>query len=268
MAELHVVFTGALQGLWGPDYWVTWPPGLQLALGDVGIVRHGRLTPTSRLAERDIEVDIDVAGGLRELAYDSEGAVSVTFKAAGESPDGFQALARADAGACVRFARENAVLAVYTELRETRIRRLGELAEQLTRRFWEGTWSASEAVVSSLVTARSATVLVGIGSQSRAELRAGASVATLASLGSLAADVGIVHRDRLALALSGPDVTPFFRLVRLRRSFTGRIEQEYGRGLADAPAKMPARVIEEALQDPEGVVEELCPPATSDGAGS
>lgn len=256
MTDIHRVFIEALQHLWGPDYWVAWPPGTKLALGDVGFVRDGRFTPTGPLSDYDFE--IENAGARSELTYDSDGAVSVTFKGAGESPDGFHAIAAAELGARVCFGRERAVLAAYADVRETRIRMLRDLAEQLTSRFLARQWSSEDAVVTHLVRARSATILVGAGRESQAELRLGASAAVSGvSLGTLAVNASVAYRDRLGLAFTGLEVTPFFRLLRLRRSFTGRLQQQYGRGIADAPTRMPASVIEEAVSDPDRVVEEI-----------
>lgn len=126
----------------------------RLEIGDVGVMADGRFTATGPL-DRSIERGLLDAGGRDELTYDGEGAVSVTFKAAGESPEGLSALAAAEAGARARFGREHA--------------------------------------------------------------------APLASLGGLAANGGLAHRHRLGYTFTGRSVTPFFRLIRLRRTFTGRM---------------------------------------------
>src|SRR5215467_8123656 len=127
MADVYRVFVHALQNLWGPGYWVAWPPSQKLSLGDVGVIERGLFTPTDELSRLGVDVQAEAGSSRASLSYDSGGTASLTFKATGDAPTGFQGLARADAGALVRFGTENGVLCVYDDLRETRVQRLEPL---------------------------------------------------------------------------------------------------------------------------------------------
>jgi hypothetical protein len=56
VAEIHQVFIRALQGLWGPNDWVAWPPGERLEIGDVGVVDDALAIghEVGHLVERDL----------------------------------------------------------------------------------------------------------------------------------------------------------------------------------------------------------------------
>ena len=258
MADVYRVFVRALQNLWGPGYWVAWPPSQRLSLGDVGVIEKGLFVRTEGLAELGVDVSAEAGSARASLTYDSGGTASVTFKASGDSPTGFQGLAQADAGALVQFGTANGVLCVYDDLRETRVQRLEPLTATLIEWFWAGRWREDHAVVTHLVSARSATILVGAASGAQAELRASATAGGgPATLGQLGANMSVARRQHIGFELVGSGLTPFFRLLRLRRTFMGRITTQHGRGAGPAQRPVPVEVMEEALESPASVFEEF-----------
>jgi len=229
-----------------------------VSLGDVGGIEKGAFTRTDGLSHHGVDLKAEAGSAWASLTYDSGGAVAVTFKVSGDAPHGFQGLAQADAGALVRFGTEHGVLSVYDHLCERRVQRLDPLAAKLIEWFWAGRWPENRAVVTHVVSARSATILVGGASGALAELRADAAVgAGPTTLAQLGANVAVAHRDHIGFELVSTNLTPFFRLVRLRRNWLGRVSARYGRGLELARRPMPVEVMEEALEEPASVFEEF-----------
>src|SRR5262249_523254 len=119
------------------------------------------------------------------------------------------------------------------------------------RRYWAGTWEREWCVISHLVTAESGTVLVSGEGASAVELSAQVGLGSgPVSFVDLASKVGVTRSSGLALELIGERVTPFFRVLRLRRKFLRGIEAVYGeaaelRTAAGRPAEVPLQLQEE-----------------------
>ncbi|KAB1141120.1 hypothetical protein F7R91_33440 [Streptomyces luteolifulvus] len=216
----------------------------------------------STLDENGIATGVPTTPDQRsQITWNSEGAVDITFKASGQSAGVFTSLADAQAGALVAFSRGNSVLVAFRDLVECRLPSQPVLATTLIRRYWAGTWPRDWCVVSHLVTARSGTILVAGEKGSVVELAANASAAMApTTLVDIAAHVGVTRSSGLALELLGEHITPFFRVLRLRRRFLRGIDAVYGdrlglRTASGRQAEVPADILEEVQDTPEVALE-------------
>ncbi|MEV6235321.1 hypothetical protein [Lentzea sp. NPDC051838] len=261
MADTPRSFVRAMSSLWGRGYWVTWHPSTRLRLGEVGTAGEGEFVGISSLQELEITAPSTLAETRDDLTWRSEGGVNVTTKASGQTSPLFQGLADAQAGMLVEFTQGNAILVAYKGLSETRLASQPALAVEMLRRYWLGTWSLDWYVVSHVVTAESGTVLMSRDGRTAVELAASASVLGGAiGLADLAAGVQVARSSGLALELIGTEMTPFFRVVRLRKRFLRGVEATYGepgrlRSAAGRPAELPAELVEEAREDTDSVLE-------------
>ncbi|MFF7472595.1 hypothetical protein [Streptomyces sp. NPDC008092] len=266
MTDPSRAFVRALAGVWGPGYWVTWHPSSRLALGAVGPARYPGIVPVDRLPD-DGTVPPEVAPAGRDtLTWNTEGAVRVTYRGTAGAADPVGGLADVRAGAVVEFTRKNALLVVYRGLAETRLADQPRLAQELVRRYWAGDWHPDWCVVSHLVTARSGTVLMAADKGATVELSASGSVtAGPAGLADLATQVRATRSSALQCELVGRQLTPFYRVLRLRRRFLRGIEAEYGaRGLrtpAGRPAEVPPGLLHEVGDAPDAALEHPAQPA-------
>ncbi|MFJ8489119.1 hypothetical protein ACIRBZ_12250 [Streptomyces sp. NPDC094038] len=266
-------FVRALAGVWGPDYWVTWHPSSRLALGAVGPARYPGIVPIDKLPDDGTVPPEVTPNGRSTLTWNTEGAVKVSFRGSAGAADPAGALADVRAGAVVEFTRKNALLVVYRGLTETRLADQPRLAQALVRRYWAGDWDPDWCVVSHLVTARSGTVLMAADKGATVELGAsGSATAGPAALADLATQVSATRSAALQCELVGRELTPFYRVLRLRRRFLRGIEAEYGahglRTPAGRPAEVPPGLLHEVENAPDAALEhptQPTPPPDTEG---
>jgi hypothetical protein len=266
--KLYRTYVEALHKAWSEGYWVTWQPSVRLKLGDIGTVRGGQLVPIADLSAIGVTIEQRPGDSRDQLTYDGAGSASVTFKTAGTTPQGFQALAAADAGALVTFSRENALVLALRGLAEARVDNVPALAKPLVQQYWKGWWRKDYAVVTHLVTAASATILASAGADARVELRASATLGQgPLQLADLSANIGVASASRMGLQITAEQLTPFFRVLRLKPRWWGGVEERYGdpQGrLGAKPVPVPSALLDEAVEAPDDVVEEAVQPASSD----
>ncbi|WP_128437081.1 hypothetical protein [Streptomyces cyaneus] len=261
MADPSRKFVRSLTGLWGPGYWVTWHPSSRQALGAYGTVLKRTVVPVGNLRDQDIEsasVDPRTDDG---LVWYTKGAVEVTHGTVAQTGVPVANLADAQGRMKVTFTRKYAVLVVYQGLSEHHLASQPKVAKQLLNRYLAGDWELDWCVVSHLVTAQSGTVLMarekGATIEFTARATAGAGPAGLADLASKARST---HSSELVCELVGATVTPFYRVLRLRRRFLRGIEAAYGyvpglRTSRDRPAEVPPEILEEIQDTPEAALE-------------
>jgi hypothetical protein len=202
----------------------TWLPGTSVTLGDVGIIRKGVLQPETSL--KQLQIDFQVHGDAvpdGSFDYQSKKAVNILFKAAGDLNRQFKALAQADAGALVTFFQENAVL---MQLRGVRVDRIADkkalknsLLDAVVAADDQSRWDRDWIVVTDVVTAESATILIAGGSSSSLELKASANIAP-ASLADANAGLSSAAESQVSTKIiAEKGLTPLYRGFRVRRNF-------------------------------------------------
>jgi len=265
----------AMRDAW-EGWWVTWPLSRSVRVGDVFDTSGGTLRTAGDLAGRGVAFDIAAAAPPATFTYDSNGAAAVRFKLAGGLPQGFSALTKADAGALVEFDHAVAILVVYSGIAQEGMSDTRSVAGDLVRQFWKGSWPEELVGVTDVVTAAGGTVLAAAGSGASAELRATAAVGVGPStLVDLAGNVTVARATHVGLQWVGSEVTPFYRVVRLKRTWLNHVKTQYGPrqpGRGAAPEPVPPILIEEARDAPDQVLEpvqarEQPPPGPEPDAG-
>lgn len=261
MSDSYTVYRNAVRGGWA-DWWLTWPLVERVAVGDVLHNVGGQVRAAGALSDRGVNFSLRPGVPRKDYLHDAQGTVSVRFKTAGVAMDGFTALAVADLGAAVEFTKSKSALVVYTGLAESGVADHPALAAELVRLSWD-TWDDSLLAVSQVVTAQSGILMTSAASMASAEVRlhAGAGQAQL-GLADLAAKASILRAEGLSERWTGGKCTPFFRVVRLRKRWFRDAEADYaprqpGRGAGPVP--VPPVLLEEALDDPDAVLETVEP---------
>jgi hypothetical protein len=257
----YAVYKAAMADPW-KRWWVTWPLAQQVRIGDVFTTSGGTQRTAGNLAGRGIKgLGVQHGAPPADFTYDSGGSVSFRLKSAGHAPAGFSALVKADAGALVEFGRRASALVIYAGLSQQGLSDSRSVAAILTQLYWDGLWDEDLVVVSDVISARAGTVLVATQGGASAELR----VATSAQVGpatlvDLAGDVSFARLTHVGLKWSGHKITPFYHVIRLRKSWARKITSDYGPpqpGAGAAPVPVPPLVIDEASDDPDRVIEDV-----------
>ena len=268
-------YKAAMKDPW-KGWWIAWPLSQLVCVGDVFDIRSGKQRAAGNLASRGIRFEAGPGAAPGSFTYDSNGSVSIRFKSAGSIPQGFSALAEMDAGALVEFKGATSVLVVYDGLAQEGFSDTCSVAADLARLYWDGRWDTRLVAVSDVITVVAGTVLAAAQRGASAELRATASAAAgPVNLIDIAGSVAFARSANVGLQWAGSGVTPFYRVVRLRKTWLARIKTSYGprqptRGAAPDP--VPPIVLDEARDDPAAVLEnasedEQPPNAEDTGAG-
>lgn len=250
-------YKAAMKDPW-KGWWIAWPPTERVGLGDVFDTCGGKLRRAGDLAARKVRFDRIPGAPPASFAYDSNGSVSVRFKLAGSVPPGFSALTAADVGALVEFSGEASVLVLYNGLTQEGFADTRSVAADLARLYWDGRWDTDLVAVSDVVAAVAGTVLTAAQHGASAELRLAGSAAGPASLIDLAGKVAFARSAGVGMQWVGSNVTPFYRVVRLRKTWMAHIKAAYGPqqpGRGAAPGLVPPLVMDEAREDPAAVLE-------------
>lgn len=251
-------YKAAMKDPW-KGWWVAWPPTQRVRLGDVFDTSGGILRTAGDLTGRGIGFGSAPGTPAASFTYDAKGSVSTKFKLAGSVPQGFSALAEMDAGALVEFTGAASVLVLYNGLTQEGFSDTRSIASELARLYWDGRWDTELVAVSDVVAATAGTVLTAAQRGASAELRVTAAAqAGPVSLIDLAGNVAFARSTSVGMQWAGPDVTPFYRVVRLRKTWLARIKTAYGSrqpGRGAAPAPVPPLIVEEARDDPATVLE-------------
>jgi hypothetical protein len=206
------------------SYLAAWLPGVPLRVGDVGIMRDGHFQRVSSLENLGFTFAVRQDHAAAQLDYASRGAVSVTFKAAGAIPPAGSVLGRASAGVVIRMNRENSVLFQVLGASFPSIEDQLGLEHEIRRRHAAGEWNTDHLVVTEVLQARAATILIASSSDARVELSArGDLSAGSVSIADLDAGFEIAHfRGMHTRIVASEGLTPLFRARRLRSRFLAR----------------------------------------------
>ncbi|MBO0950880.1 hypothetical protein [Fibrella forsythiae] len=200
-------------------FFAIFTPGTPLALGDIGTFDKNQFKRISSLKEKfGIEPKIRLDTTREDIDYQSEGSVTISAKLSGVAALPGSALRDIDAGIIVEFNKENSTVfrakGVLTHSIEDTI----SLGEQIVQLFKDSKWDKSWTVITELIVADSATILISQSADSKIELKATAQVdAADFDIADASLDFKAVFQRSLEtniVAKSG--LTPLFRTMKIK----------------------------------------------------
>jgi hypothetical protein len=204
-------------------YLAAWMPNSTLELGDI-IDRHTfeRQGNISNRQGHRVVFSSRPASTRASFEYSSAGGASIVTKAAGRVFPG-SSLAKAEAGLVVKFSRENAIVFEASDCKSSAIDDLEALtksvAELSAARDWEPEW----VVVTEVVRAAFATIIISSGTAAQIDLRA---TGKIAPVGLRLADPearfqAASSRDIGYKFIAEAGLTPLYRAKGIKRSQLG-----------------------------------------------
>jgi hypothetical protein len=202
----------------GLKYLATWVPQTRLELGDIGTIEDSVFVPWSSLRAVGYDASrfgVTPWGPAVSFAYQSAGSVDVSFKAKGEVKADLPNVPKGSAGAAIRFGRGGAVFFSANGCRSRRLDDGLALRQRLLELNDRGLWNKDWVVVTEVVEAASATILVSSGLDASIELKAKGKVATVADL---SAGVTAVNASGVqARIVAERRLTPLFHAVKVNK---------------------------------------------------
>ena len=177
MASAKEQYTDEMKKKFG--YYATWNPGVPLKLGDIGTIKDNVFTRLSNLKQRGIEFEIREDETKTPLEHNSQGSVSITTKLSGTVAPQGSVLTNLDAGIIVEFSKKNSTLFKANNTTSPSIKDIIKLGNQIIMLYREGKWNKNWVIVTELVEAENATIIISNTSNSKSELKANANIEAL-----------------------------------------------------------------------------------------
>jgi hypothetical protein len=211
-------------------YLATWLPSTKLHLGDVGTLRRDRFELVTTLNHLGIEFATRDISEAADYEYISANGASLQFDFRADADGIEQALGKSMAKVAVRFSRENAVLFMAKGCKASHIEQQDRLGAEVLARHDNGNWEKTYVVITELVTAESATILISGQANARVEFSGETGIAPQGiTLADLSAGLRIASSSGVATHIfAAKQLTPLFRASGIRtrfpftRSFTTR----------------------------------------------
>lgn len=220
MTELVELYTKGIKRKLA-NHWAAWLPSTHFAIGDIGTLNGSVFEKVGTLDELKLKYYAETDSDPSPLDISSESGVAVSFKAAGETNPAFGHIAGGEAGVKVEFGAQGAFVLQAPEIFASEVGDRLNLRSQIISAFNKGVWEKDWLVVTRLLTATSATVLICKSSNASLELTARANLSgAVAALGATNAGIAIKYQQGDALSvIGGKKLTPLFQLSRLKTSF-------------------------------------------------
>ncbi|MDO8365505.1 MAG: hypothetical protein Q7T20_01825 [Saprospiraceae bacterium] len=174
MASAQEQYTDEMKKKFG--YYATWNPGVPLKLGDIGIFKNNVFTRISDLESLQITFEHREDPTKTPLEHNSQGSVTVTTKVSGTIAPQGSVLTSADAGIIVEFGKENSTLFKAYNTTTPSIKDTIRLGNEVIKLFKEGVWNKNWAIITELVEAENATIIISNTSNGKIELKANANI--------------------------------------------------------------------------------------------
>jgi hypothetical protein len=217
MAAVHEQYTEEMRDRFG--YLATWLPNVGLRLGDVGILKRDRFDAVTDLKRLGITFNTQFSDESTDLEYTSTDGVELSFKTAAEALGQGQGLAKANAVISVLFKHANAVMFVASKCRSSSIINRQDLGEQIIARHQNRQWLLKYVVVTELVTADTATVLISNSAGARIEFTVDTNLSFSSfDLADASGSLRMSHTTGIGTKIVAANgLTPLFRASGLRR---------------------------------------------------
>ncbi len=171
--SIQRIYTDELAKNFG--YYATWMPGTPIKLGQIGVLDKNVFMPISALENFKIAYAILRDRNKIDFKYSSAGAVTVRQKASGETLDGTK-LGEADAGLIIEFTKSNAIYFNVKGALNHYIADKLSLGETILDLYQMGNWKKEWVVITQIIDADSATILVSKDKGAKLELKAKANL--------------------------------------------------------------------------------------------
>jgi hypothetical protein len=193
----------------------TWPPFALLKIGDiVRIDEVGMFVTDSSLKKLNIRYESEISDTHAHYSYRSQGSVTVTAHAKVELKT--EEIARVESLITVSFSKENSILFDLADIEYESIVDLSSVEAALAKIFDSGKWDNNWLVVTNVMKAKKATILLANSKKSRVNL----SIEGTEEIANNLAMAGLKVQDHedmgFMVAVEG-SLTPMGRCLCLRR---------------------------------------------------
>ena len=199
------------------SYWATWLPASRIRLGDLGLVRNRVFSPQTSLADLGVSFETQRSEVLN-LQHATRDSVRATFQSAAASQI-IPQIPQGKAGVELAFSKTGGIVFVVKDGRQRRIRNLDAIGLKLLEFIQQGDVDREYALVTHVVDAAAATVLISGSSEATfvtsADVDFQAGLLDLASTSAHFSRVSSKNLETEVIANQG--ATPLFKLAGFKK---------------------------------------------------
>ncbi|MFZ2897006.1 MAG: hypothetical protein WA004_00185 [Saprospiraceae bacterium] len=202
------------------QYRATWSPYRKMQVGRFGSFSGSNwMEEGSLIDDFDLDIKISSDPGQNVLELTSETGVTISTKLSGKPSGAFAALSDTEAGIAVEFGAENAIVFRAKNITHHQLANKAAITRKIVDLWRKGIWKEHYLILSEVMEAASATILVSAGANAKIELKADATIET-GNIDIADASLGLeAARDQNIgvniVAKSG--ITPLYQVVGLKR---------------------------------------------------
>ncbi|WP_160716775.1 hypothetical protein [Chitinophaga solisilvae] len=173
-------------------YRATWDPGRELRIGDVGKLQpDGSFSVHTSLEKEGIKAEVRGDHSAADMDYTSGSKVSIDVKLKGSVPAAGSVFSQVDAGFDIGFSSDKAIVFKASGFKTLQIVNLAAITDAILDKYKNGTWKKDWHVITNLVQADAATIIISTSSSGRLELKANADIGAGAGLKITDANLGL-----------------------------------------------------------------------------
>ena len=220
MEKIHQLYTKQIYD--NLKYRPTWLPGKPISLGSVGPIKDGTFDPITSLDNLNLPFEVILDFERDSIDYSSKTGVSIILKGAGDANPKFEVVASACAGALVEFTRIGGVVLQLRGVAHHRIANQPALYKQLLRSVVIGNeddWQRDWVVITEVVHAEYATIIISDSANSKLELKASGSLLPTSLVDVSAGFIDARVSDVSVKVIAETGLTPLYRGVRVTKGF-------------------------------------------------
>jgi len=206
------------------NFYAAWPPNQPRRLGDVGVLLGGQFQRVTTLKNLAISFKKRIGPQGSDISHSSGSTIAVEMNAKANTLPG-TSIPKATADVSVSFSASGSFVFQAEAPQVKEIEDIVKLEADILglyrsikggKRRWNKDWC----VITELMTANKVTVLISNSNSSKLKLSAdGLIPGSPAPLASATGGLSVVHREgEITAVLAESDLTPLFRVVRVRRS--------------------------------------------------
>lgn len=199
------------------DYLITWPINTDVKLGDVGILENGVFKRTDTLENIGIAKPKErESRGKKIMDYTSKNGVEIEV-----NPNIETKLKGVGLKMDIKFKREGAVFLKIDDYVSKQIESTDQLGSEIIQQFKNGRWQRDRVIVTEVISAANATILVAGSSNATASLLLDVSLPETEAIakGKFAQSIGFT--GSFGVKIIGENVSPLIRICGIRRKLFG-----------------------------------------------
>ena len=220
MSSLAKTYTNEL--LREQKYLANWLPNNPIKLGDIGEFKDNCFIVKGNIKNHQVDFETESGDANTDINYSSNGGVSISTKLSGTFAPAGGSLGEGDAGIIVEFSREKAILLKTKNTKVSRIKDQITLEAKMLELFKQNILKSKRAVITEIIYADGATILVSNSKSARIELKATAKLEKAAMLdiadASFAFDIPF-RKDLAAEYITKNGFIIFYRVMAVTNGF-------------------------------------------------